>query len=39
MREQRKADQSALQNRRQVQQTRLLEDSKKTDAARKKNIL
>lgn len=36
MREQRKADQSALQNRRQIQQTRLLEDSKKADAARKK---
>lgn len=36
MREQRKADRSALQNRRQMQQTRSLEDSKKAAAARKK---
>lgn len=36
MREQRKADRSALQNRRQMQQTRSLEDSKRAAAARKK---
>ena len=36
MREQRKADRTALQRRKQMQQTRSLEDSKKTAAARKK---